>query len=125
MNLRCKIIVGSKAFLVFAGVSAGFYASNGAARASDLSGQASARAEAQCAAYGPGFRAIEGGDACVFVGGHIRVGFGSRVGGSANNGWASGGALPVNASGDRAAAAPLATGHLRLPAGDAPGTIAR
>jgi hypothetical protein len=121
MNLRAKMIVGSKAVLF---VSAGFYAYAGAAQANDLSGQAAARADAQCAAYGPGFRAIEGGGACVFVGGHVRVGFGAR-GDSPDNGWASGPrAVRVNA-GDQSGSAPLATGHLRLPAGDAPGMIAR
>jgi hypothetical protein len=122
MTLSAKIILGSKAILFVSGVSAGFCGSAAAVRADDLSRQASARAEAQCAAYGPGFRAIEGSDACVFVGGHIRVGFGSRGGESPNNGWSSGGgAVRVNATG----AAPVATGHLRLPAGDSPGTIVR
>ncbi|HKH81294.1 MAG TPA: porin [Methylovirgula sp.] len=31
-----------------------------------------------CAAYGPGFTSVEGTTACVRIGGHVRVEFGSR-----------------------------------------------
>jgi hypothetical protein len=113
------MIVSSRAVLSLSGLIVGYCACGGA-QAGDLSAQAAARAEALCAAYGPGFRAMEGGDACVFVGGRLRVGFGSRGAEAPNNGWASGSAVPVNAAGGAGLA-----GHLRVPAGDAPGTIAR
>lgn len=90
------------------------------AQANDLAGSASDRARARCeAAYGPGFSPIDGGDSCVWVGGHVRLGFGSR-GDSPDTGWANGGTMRVNA-GERA----TTTGHLRLPDAAATGPIAR
>lgn len=122
MTFPSNFFSGCQFFAFVSGVSAGLAYGGPAALANDLGASpASARAEAMCAAYGPGFKAIEGSDACVFVGGHIRVGFGTRVGASADNGWANGSTVKVNAAGVSAAGA----GHLRLPAGDAPGTIAR
>lgn len=32
-----------------------------------------------CAAYGPGFVTVEGGDTCVRIDGHVRVGHGSSL----------------------------------------------
>ena len=62
-----------------------------------------------CAAFGPEFTAVEGSNTCIFIGGHVRVGFGSR-GDSPDTGWATGTAVRVNAASGGAA-----TGHLRLP----------
>ncbi len=98
-------------------------ASGASARADDLQGRAAAQARCE-ATYGPGFSPVDGSDACIWVGGHIRVGFGPR-GASPDNGWANGGAkgatLRVNA-GD--GVEPRA-GHLRLRDGDSTGAIAR
>ncbi|MGO9673341.1 MAG: hypothetical protein ACLPSF_04095 [Methylocella sp.] len=114
----------AKALLFFSGVSAGLFGCGATVRAHDLpAGEASPRAKAMCAAYGPGFTAVEGSDTCVFVGGHVRVGFGSRGGDSPDTGWATGSAVRVNSA--SGAGAGLAPGHLRLPDGDSTGMIAR
>jgi hypothetical protein len=67
------------------------------AQANDLlyGKSAQIRANAKCAVYGPGFAAAQGSDTCIWVGGHVRMQFGSRDSGSSNNGWASGGTVPA------------------------------
>lgn len=115
----------SKAILLASGVAAGLAGVSAPALAGDqLGGGPSARASAMCAAFGPGFQAVEGSDACIFVAGHVRVGFGSRAGNSPDTGWATGSAVRVNAAsgGDTVAITP---GHLRLRDSDSDGVIAR
>lgn len=88
----------SRAIFVFVCSGAGaLLASGESAEANDLfSGRTEhSRANAQCAAYGPGFTAVEGSDACVWVGGHVRVEISSRALSATDNGWASGGAAPA------------------------------
>lgn len=123
MNLRAMMTLGPKGVLLLSSVSAALFGCGAVARANDLSGGggASPRSKAMCAAYGPGFTAIEGSDTCVFIGGHVRVGFGSRGGDSPDTGWATGTAVRVNA----ASSSSGAPGHLRLPGDDDSGTIAR
>ena len=122
MNLRTMMTLGSMGALLLSSVSAVLFGCGSAARANDLSGrEASPRAKAMCAAYGPGFTAVEGSDTCVFIGGHVRVGFGSRGGDSPDTGWATGTAVRVNA----ASSSSGAPGHLRLPGDDDSGTLAR
>ena len=125
MNLRNATTLGSKAVLLFSSIAAGLFGYGAAARANDLQGgEPSPRAKAMCAAFGPGFTAVKGSDTCVFIGGHVRVGFGSRGGDSPDTGWATGSAVRVNAPGERGAGA-IAPGHLRLRDGDPAETIAR
>ena len=122
MNLRAMMTLGPKGVLLLSSVSAALFGCGAIARANDLSGGgASPQAKAMCAAYGPGFTAIEGSDTCVFIGGHVRVGFGSRGGDSPDTGWATGTAVRVNA----ASSSSGAPGHLRLPGDDDSGTLAR
>ncbi len=123
MNLRAMTTLGPKVILFFSGVSAALFGFGAAAGANGLpTGAASPRAKAMCAAYGPGFTAVEGSDTCVFIGGHVRVGFG-RGGDLPDTGWATGSAVRVNsASGGDGSLAP---GHLRLPESDPTGMIAR
>ena len=46
------------------------------------------RAVDRCAAYGPEFTSVEGTNACVRIGGHVRVEFGAQnLGHAVNNGW--------------------------------------
>jgi hypothetical protein len=124
MNLCTLIASGSKFIVFFSSVAAGLFGLGAVAQANDLpSGEASPRAKAMCAAYGPGFTAVPGSDTCVFVGGHVRVGFGSRGGDSPDTGWATGSAVRVNAASGSGGG--LAPGHLRLPDGDSTGMIAR
>ncbi|WP_036259836.1 hypothetical protein [Methylocapsa aurea] len=131
----------SRTLFVFicSGASA-ILASSDSAGANDLPpGKAQiSRANAQCAAYGPGFTAVEGSDACVWVGGHVRVEIGSRGAASPNNGWATGGAAPaamhmddsyeqpdlvraIPARGERT----VSREHLRLRSSDMTGSLAR
>jgi hypothetical protein len=119
MKFRMTIASASKSVLFFSSIAAGLFGFGAASRASELPGQASARAKAMCAAFGPEFTAVEGSNTCIFIGGHVRVGFGSR-GDSPDTGWATGTAVRVNAASGGAA-----TGHLRLPDADSTGTIAR
>jgi hypothetical protein len=119
MKYRMTIASASKSVLFFASIEAGLFGLAAAARANELPGHASARAKAMCAAFGPEFTAVEGSDTCIFIGGHVRVGFGSRGGDSPDTGWATGTAVRVNA------ASGAATGHLRLPDANSSGTIAR
>lgn len=87
------------------------------------------RAATRCEAeYGPGFMPA-GDGACVWVGGHVRVGYGPRGGEAPDNGWASGsgasarsGAIRVNA-GDAVPLSGSMTGRLRL--NDGAASIAR
>ena len=124
MNLRTMMTLGSKSILFFSSVAAGLFGLGAVAQANDLpSGEGSPRAKAMCAAYGPGFTAVPGSDTCVFVGGHVRVGFGSRGGDSPDTGWATGSAVRVNATSGSGGG--LVPGHLRLPDGDPTGMIAR
>jgi len=103
---------------------AGLLVFGAAAQANDLPAGAAARAQSRCeAAYGPGFAAVEGADACVFVGGHVRVGFGNRGFDPPDNGWASGGAVRVNANPSQGSG--FGVDHLRLRDNSAPGTIPR
>ncbi|SFK13448.1 porin [Methylocapsa palsarum] len=77
---------------------AAFFAAAQTGRANDLpygKSSAQSRANAQCAVYGPGFVAAPGSDACIWVGGHVRMEFGSKSSRSPNNGWASGGTVPA------------------------------
>jgi hypothetical protein len=115
-------------FLISLSIAAAFLAVCTGARADDLtpSQVARARAKAQCAAFGPGFTAVDGSDTCVWMGAHIRVGLGSRGSDSSNNGWASGSApVRVNAGDASNDQEDLAPSHLRLPDNDATGSIAR
>ncbi len=115
---------GSKAILFFSSVAAGLFGLGAVAQANDLpAGEASPRAKAMCAAYGPGFTAVEGSDTCVFIGGHVRVGFGSRGGDSPDTGWATGSAVRVNAASGSAAASP--PDICACPAATRPAMIAR
>jgi len=106
--------------------------------ANDLSSgnAALSHADAQCAAFGPGFTAVDGTDTCVWVGGHVRLEIGSRMASAPDNGWAAGGAAPaavrVNAGDDEdgvVQARPargeisMTREHLRLRNGDATGSI--
>jgi hypothetical protein len=63
--------------------------------ANDLQPAEGARADARCAAYGPGFTAVDGSDACVWVGGHVRLEVGSRMASAPENGWAASDAAAV------------------------------
>ncbi len=115
------MILPIKAGGLLSGVSACVLSFGATAQANDLPAGAAARAQARCeTAYGPGFVGLEGGDACVFVGGHVRVEFGKRGFDSPDNGWASGGAVRVNA-----APSDGSVDHLRLRDSSAPGSIAR
>lgn len=58
-HLGFGLTCGASGLFVLLSVSAGFAAD-------------------RCAAYGPGFTAVEGTTACVKIGGHVRVEFGSR-----------------------------------------------
>ncbi len=50
----------------------------------------------RCAAYGPDFTSVEGTKSCVKIGGHVRVGFGSRnYDGMLDQNWEQGGAAPA------------------------------
>lgn len=50
----------------------------------------------RCAAYGPEFTSVEGTDACVRIGGHVRVEFGAQNFGHArDNGWGRAGTAPA------------------------------
>lgn len=119
------MILRTKAVWFFSSVGAGLLALGAGARANDLpSGQAE-RAQARCdAAYGPGFTAIEGGEGCVWVGGHVRVGFG-RAGAAPDTGFVNGSAVRVNTGDYSSDGVRPMTGHLRLRDGDMTGTIAR
>lgn len=92
------------------------------AQANDLpyGKSAQARSNAKCSAYGPGFVAAEGSDTCIWVGGHVRMEFGSRSSGSPDNGWASGGAMPAAM---RVQDGADSRGHLRPQDGDVTGSI--
>lgn len=107
--------------------AAGFFVLGAGAQANDLaSGRAPlSRAEAQCAAFGPGFTAVAGSDSCVWTGGHVRVGSGYRGSSSPYNGRAAGGATPVrvNDSGDHSGETGMSRGHLRLRDSDVTGSI--
>ena len=95
-----------------------------AARANDLPSGAAARAQSRCeAAHGPGFAAVEGADACVFIGGHVRVGFGNRGFDPPDSGWANGGAVRVNANPSEGSG--FEVDHLRLRDNASGRTIAR
>ncbi len=121
MTPRTKILISCSA-------AAGIFAFGAAAQADDLTADQSARAraKAECAAFGPGFTAVEGDNGCVWIGRHLRVRFGARAGGSSDNGPAPAAApVRVNA-GDRASEdADIAPSHLRLRDGDETGSIAR
>jgi hypothetical protein len=89
-------------------------------------GTTSAVAGEKCAAYGPGFTAVEGSETCIRVGGHVRVETGTgNLGSSANTGWASNGARPASlhsSSDDTSRLGPVngvdfPRAHLRLPQG--------
>jgi hypothetical protein len=115
MSLRFRNLLVSCGFTALFALAPG-------AHANDLpyGKSAQTRANAKCSVYGPGFVAAEGSDTCIWVGGHVRLEFGSRSPGSPNNGWASGGAVPaamrVQDSAD-------SRGHLRLQDGDVTGSI--
>jgi hypothetical protein len=115
MSLRLKNLFACCAFTaVFALIES--------AQANDLpyGRSAQTRATDKCAVYGPGFVAAQGSDTCIWVGGHVRMEFGSRSAGSANNGWASGGAVPAAM---RAQDSPDSRGHLRLQDADVTGSV--
>jgi len=85
-------------FLFICSCAAALFATLGKdAKANDFGGgdPVQAQANAVCAAYGPGFVAVEGGDTCVRIGGHVRVEFGSRQNSSLDSGWANGGTVPA------------------------------
>jgi hypothetical protein len=113
-------------FLISFSAAAGFCLFAAGAQANDLQADQSAfaRAKAQCAVFGPGFTAVEGSNDCVWIGRHVRVRFGSRIGSPSDNGLASGGPMHVNA-GDAGENVGVAN-HLRLRDGyDETGSIAR
>jgi len=79
-----------------------------------------------CAAYGPGFTAVEGSSTCIRIDGHVRVEAGRGITSSSiNNGWASGSARPASlhssddqiSSGNAINGADFGRSHLRLPQG--------
>jgi hypothetical protein len=111
---------------IFWSAAAGIFAPGSGVQANDLhsGGAEHSFAEAQCAVLGPGFTAVEGSDACVWTGGHVRVEFGSRGTGSSDNGWAAGSVAPlrVNDNGDHSDEAGV-RGHLRLRDSDVTGSI--
>lgn len=114
------MILRAKTVWFLSSVGAGLLAFCAGARADDLPSP-----QVKCdAAYGPGFTASENGESCVWVGGHLRVGFGRSVV-SPDAGSANGGAMRVNADDNASDGARAMTGHLRLRDGDAVGTIAR
>ncbi|PNG26451.1 hypothetical protein [Methylocella silvestris] len=118
------MILLKNGLLLASSVGCGVIALGAAAQAQGLpSGKAERVAQARCEAeYGPGFSAVANSSTCIWVGGHVRVGFGPRCD-SPDNGWAnSGGPVRVNA-GDGAARA--TTGRLRLNEGASAATIAR
>ncbi|WP_036255604.1 hypothetical protein [Methylocapsa acidiphila] len=88
-------MISRKFFAFICSTAAGLLGAGAVAQASDLQSGDSARANAQCAAFGPGFAAVDGADACVWVGGHVRLEVGSRMASAPDNGWASGGATPA------------------------------
>ncbi|ACK51817.1 hypothetical protein Msil_2901 [Methylocella silvestris BL2] len=118
------MILLKKGLLFASSVGCSLIALGASARAGDLpSGQAERVAQARCEAeYGPGFSAVANSSTCIWVGGHVRVGFGPR-GGSPDNGWANGGG-PVRVNAGDGASRPM-TGRLRLNEGASAATIAR
>jgi hypothetical protein len=86
----------SRTFFAFiCSSAAAFFGAGERVEANDLQPGNSARANAQCAAFGPGFTAVDGADTCVWVGGHVRLEVGSRMASAPNNGWAAGAATPA------------------------------
>lgn len=87
------------------------------------------RANEQCAAFGPGFTAVDGADTCVWVGGHVRLEVGSRMASGPDSGWAAGGATPaavrVNDGYDQSNSVERSRSreHVRVRDGDATGSI--
>jgi hypothetical protein len=127
----------SRVIFVFVCSGAGaFLASGASAVANDFPG-GKVPANAQCAAYGPGFAAAEGTDACVWTGGHVRVEIESHASNApGGNGWIGGGAAPaamrVNGAYERTemirvvparGAISGSSEHLRSRGGDASGSI--
>jgi hypothetical protein len=47
-------------------------------------------AASSCAAYGPDYAAVEGGNSCVRIGGHVRVQLGSNTGLTPGSNWTAG-----------------------------------
>ena len=97
------------ASLLIVGLCAGLLACADDARAGEQKlGMSPCEAE-----HGPGFASTPGGSACMWVGGHVRVGFGARrgsfsdVGGDQN-------AMRVNAGDGAAAGLAPTSGRLRL-----------
>lgn len=82
-------------FVFICSSAAALFGVSESVEANDLSPGDSARADARCAAYGPGFTAVDGSDACVWVGGHVRLEVGSRMASAPDNGWAAGGVAPA------------------------------
>ncbi|WP_395666840.1 hypothetical protein [Methylocella sp.] len=97
--------------LLTAGLCAGLLACAGAAHAGEEK-RGFSRCEAE---YGPGYAATAEGSACMWVGGHVRVGFGARRG-SLSDVPGEHNAMRVNAGESAAPASGLApmSGRLRL-----------
>lgn len=81
----------SRTFFAFLCSGAAAVVASDSVEANDLTSgnRALSRADAQCAAYGPGFTAVDGSDSCVWVGGHVRLEVGSRMASAPDNGWAA------------------------------------
>ena len=71
----------------------------------------------RCAAYGPEFAAVEGSDACVRIGGHVRVQMGTNAGLRSNSGWTAGSASAATLRSDSSDPHTGAATHLRVRGG--------
>ncbi len=117
----------SRTFFAFiCSSAAAFLGAGERVEANDLQPGNAARANAQCAAFGPGFTAVDGADTCVWVGGHVRLEVGSRVASAPDNGWAAGAATPaavrVQDSYDQSGESSGSRQHLRVRDSDATGS---
>jgi hypothetical protein len=71
----------------------------------------------RCAAYGPEFAAVQGSDACVRIGGHVRVQMGTSAGLRPNSGWGAGNASAATLRTDSADPRTNGATHLRVRGG--------
>lgn len=67
----------------------------------------------RCALYGPDFAAVEGSDACMRIGGHVRVDLGTNAGLHPSSGWTAGSASSATLRSDAESSAT----HLRVRGG--------
>lgn len=71
----------------------------------------------RCAAYGPEFAAVEGSDACMRIGGHVRVQLGTNAGLRPSSGWGGGSASAATLRSDSSDPRTASSTHLRVRGG--------